>query len=100
MCCQSAERDEKIANSIRLFSWAIGGGLSLIAPTLLMKLHSTLLTQLLTAGGSVLFFALGIASLARGILPWVDAVNMAPQDVLTATAAYAAVLVVFVSQSS
>ena len=55
---QSADRDEKIANSIRLFWWAIGGGLSLIAPMLLMRLHNTLLTQLLTAGGRSFFLRL------------------------------------------
>ena len=54
---------EKAARVIRLFCWSFGGGLSLIAPMLLMRLHHTLLTQLLTTGLSVMIFAGVIAAL-------------------------------------
>lgn len=89
----------KAAKAIRLFCWGFGGGFSLIAPMLLMRLHRTLLTQLLTTGVSVIIFAAIVAAAAGGVIPGLEPVDLGPQDVLTATAAYAAVLVVFVSQS-
>jgi hypothetical protein len=63
-----------------------------------MRLHNTLLTQLLTTGISVMIFAGVIAAAAGGVIPGMEPIDLGPQDVLTATAAYAAVLVVFVSQ--
>lgn len=93
-----AVEEAKVAKVIRLFCWSFGGGLSLIAPMLLMRLHRTLLTQLLTTGLSVMIFAGVIAAAAGGAIPRLDPVDLGPQDILTATAAYAAVWVVFVSQ--
>lgn len=67
------------------------GGLILIAPMLIMRLHPTLLTVVLTT--SVFIVVVGIA-LA------VAMTDADPKDVLGATAAYAAVLVVFVGQGT
>lgn len=90
----------KIQKSLKLFAWAAGGGLSLIGPMLLMRLHRTLLTQLVTTCLAVMVFGAIVALLAGGLVPYVDPVDLGPQDVLTATAAYAAVLVVFISQDA
>ena len=70
----------------RLF-FALFGGLALVAPMLIMTLHPTKLTSLLTTS----LFIIAVAV----ILAWVmeDAQN---KDSVAATAAYAAVLVVFV----
>jgi len=101
---QEAQHRKQVAEALRLFCWGIGGGISLIAPMLLMVLHNTLLTQLLTqlltAGISVMLFAFVIASLAAGLVPKVSPIEFGPQGVWSATAAYAAVLVVFISTSS
>jgi hypothetical protein len=63
------------------------GGLSLIVPMLIMTLHQTRLTTLLTS--SLCIFAVA-ATLAAAM----DTAE--PKDIVAATAAYAAVLVVFV----
>jgi len=70
---------------------ALFGGIVLIAPMLIMRLHPTLLTELVTTSAFVLAFGI--------ILAWfmTDADR---KDILGATAAYAAVLVVFVGTSS
>jgi len=69
---------------------AILTGLSLIAPMLFMKLYDNLLAQLITASVAVL--------LLGAILAYLE--EMQKKDVVGATAAYAAVLVVFVGTSS
>jgi hypothetical protein len=65
------------------------GGAFLIGPMLLMVLHKTLLTTLLTSSICVFAFGLLMAMFLEK-----------PFDVLSATAAYAAVLVVFIGTSS
>jgi len=65
------------------------GGTFLIGPMLLMVLHKSLLTSLLTA--SICVFAFGLV-----LATFLDR----PFEVLSGTAAYAAVLVVFVGTSS
>jgi hypothetical protein len=97
---QYSQAKKKTTKVFQLFGWAFGGGLSLIAPMLVMRLHHTLLTQLLTTSIAVMLFAFCIAAFAAGAFPRFGPVDLGPQDVLTATAAYAAVLVVFVSQGS
>jgi VIT1/CCC1 family predicted Fe2+/Mn2+ transporter len=70
---------------------AIFGGLAVIVPMLIMSLHPTRLTQLLTASIFVVSVAL--------ILAWVmDEAER--KDIIAATAAYGAVLVVFVGASA
>jgi hypothetical protein len=70
---------------------ALFGGAVLIAPMLIMRLHPTLVTELVTT--SVFVLAFGI------ILAWFMT-DGDRKDVLGATAAYAAVLVVFIGTSS
>ncbi len=66
---------------------ALFGGVVVVAPMLIMTLHRTFLTTLLTTSLFVLVVGL--------ILAWsMDSAQ--PKDILTATAAYAAILVVFV----
>jgi hypothetical protein len=91
---------DKYAEINRRFWWGFGGGLALVGPMLIMRLHPTLLTQLLTTGLSVTAFALSVAVIFGGLIPYLGPLDLAPKDVLTATAAYAAVLVVFISQAS
>lgn len=66
---------------------AIIGGSFLIAPMLIMVLHPGTVTSLITTSVSVFTFGL-----AMSLSPFLDR----PFDVLSATAAYAAVLVVFI----
>lgn len=74
----------KLLDRIRM---ALFGGVVVVAPMLVMTLHRTLLTTLLTT--SMFVLAVGL------VLAWLmDSAE--PKDILTATAAYAAILVVFV----
>jgi hypothetical protein len=83
------ERQRKNAFSERL--WMGGfGGIALIGPMLLMVLHRDLNTSITTASVATVLFALLLAVAGR---------NLGGNDVLAATAAYAAVLVVFVGTS-
>lgn len=75
---------EDLLDRIRM---ALFGGVVVVAPMLIMTLHRTLLTALLTT--SLFVLAVGL------VLAWLmDSAE--PKDILTATAAYAAILVVFV----
>lgn len=69
---------------------AMFGGVALIGPMLIMTLHPSRNTSLVTASVSTFLFALLLAFIAS---------DSAGKDVLGATAAYAAVLVVFVGSS-
>ena len=69
---------------------ALFGGSTLITPMLIMRLHPTLLTELLTT--SLFVVVVGL------ILAWYMK-DADKKDILGATAAYAAVLVVFVGTS-
>ncbi|KAJ6013493.1 hypothetical protein N7540_008084 [Penicillium herquei] len=69
---------------------ALFGGAALIVPMLIMTLHPSKLNSLLTTS----LFVVGIAV----ILAWFMK-DAGPKDILGATAAYAAVLVVFVGTS-
>lgn len=75
---------------LRKICMAIFGGLSLIVPVLIMVLHPTLLTALVTTSVFVLFVGTVLAAVM---------VEAEPKDVVAATAAYAAVLVVFIGTS-
>ena len=67
------------------------GGCSLIAPMLIMRLHPTLVTQLVTTSVFILVVSIILAFYMR---------DAQKRDILAATAAYAAVLVVFVGTTS
>ena len=80
-------RRQRIEGLYQRVSMALFGGVVVVVPMLIMTLHRTLLTTLLTTSLFVLFVAL--------VLAWF--MNSAePKDILTAVAAYAAILVVFV----
>ena len=66
---------------------ALFGGVIVVAPMLIMTLHQDQLTALLTASLFVLVVAVVLAWFMK---------DAAEKDILTATAAYAAILVVFV----
>jgi hypothetical protein len=87
---KAAERLALQRFSSRL-AMALFGGFALIAPMLIMALHPTRLTSLLTT--SIFVFAVAIA------LAWYMK-EAQSKDVIGATAAYAAVLVVFVGTST
>lgn len=70
---------------------AILAGLALIVPMLIMRLHPTLLTQLLTTSLFILAF---------GVVLSIYLNDADETYIASATAAYAAVLVVFVGTSS
>jgi len=67
------------------------GGLALIGPMLIMTLHPSRNTSLITVSVATFLFALLLALLAR---------DSTGKDVLGATVAYAAVLVMFVGTST
>lgn len=69
---------------------AMFGGVALIGPMLIMTLHPSRNTSLITVSVSTFLFAPLLAFIAS---------DSAGKDVLGATAAYAAVLVVFVGSS-
>lgn len=68
----------------------IVGGLALIAPMLVMVLHGTVLASLLTVSVATILFA-GAGALY---------LEVGPVQLIGATAAYAAVLVVFVGTTN
>ena len=79
----------KQAFSERIWMGALGG-VAVIGPMLLMSLHRTLTTSLITSSVATVLFTLVLALGAR---------NLKGQEVLGAVAAYAAVLVVFIGTS-
>jgi len=79
----------KEAFSERLWM-GVFGGVAVIAPMLLMSLHRDLSTSLITSSVATMLFALVLALAAK---------SLKGQEILGATAAYAAVLVVFVGTS-
>ena len=83
-------RSEETALTERLVM-AMFGGVALIAPMLIMTLHPSRNVSLITTSLATFIFALFLA---------VGATNSAGKDVLAATAAYAAVLVVFVGTNT
>ncbi|KAM0797180.1 hypothetical protein BDR22DRAFT_785675, partial [Usnea florida] len=84
------ERSQKNALTERIIM-ALFGGAALIGPMLIMTLHQSRNTSLITASVATFLFALVIVLAAR---------DSAGKDVLAITAAYAAVLVVFVGTST
>jgi len=83
-------REQKKAFTGRV-AMALFGGVSLIVPMLVMTLHPSRNTSLITTSVATFVFAIALA---------IGATDTAGKDVLAATAAYAAVLVVFVGTSA
>jgi len=92
--------EEKVEEAIQRFMWGMGGGFALIAPMLIMVLHKTLLTTLLTSSVAVILLAFSVAVISSGLIPGTNTIDLGPRDVLAITATYAAVLVVFVGANS
>jgi len=82
-------RDKHKASSERLWMGSFGG-LALIVPMLIMVLDRGVKTSLIVTSVGTVLFAFALALAAR---------TLKGMDVLAATAAYAAVLVVFVGTS-
>lgn len=83
--------EENFVQYTRRVAIAMIGGVSLIAPMLIMVLHPGLVTSLVTT--SVFVFAFSL------VLVLLEFVTTTSFDVVSATAAYAAVLVVFIGTS-
>lgn len=81
----SMNRKEMIEQFTRKVAMAMIGGLFLIVPMLIMVLHPGLVTSLVTTSACVFGFGLVMSVFLS-----------APFEVLSGTAAYAAVLVVFI----
>jgi len=93
---QHAEMVEKHRAELKMtwqrFAFAMLGGLALIVPVLLIVVHTTPVPvrPLVVVSISILLFALGVAVFSKAV----------PENLLAATAAYAAVLVVFISNTN
>ncbi|KAF2432058.1 hypothetical protein EJ08DRAFT_695858 [Tothia fuscella] len=88
---EQKRRQKERKRYISRVKMAVFGGLALIIPMLVMTLHSSQLTVLLTTS----IFVLTVAMILAATMTEAE-----PKDVVGATAAYAAVLVVFVGAST
>ncbi|KAI0117674.1 hypothetical protein GGR51DRAFT_499696 [Nemania sp. FL0031] len=79
-------RRSKFRNTVARFSSAIIGGLIIVAPLLILVAHDATPKTLAVISTSILLFALGIALFSKA----------EPENLLAATAAYAAVLVTLI----
>lgn len=88
-----SQRRDRVARRLgmrnRLIA-AVFGGLSLIVPMLIMAIHPSHVKTLVTSSVAVLLFAVGLA--------WKSTAKI--ETLLATTAAYAAVMVVFVGVNS
>ncbi len=97
------------AQVLNHFAMASVGGISLIVPMLIMALHRSRVTSLVTTSVAVVLFAIVLAvwPLISRHFPWMKGrtdladvdESLGNKDVLLITAAYTAVLVVFVGAS-
>lgn len=79
-------RDRSLKEFLRRFTMALFGGVTLVGPMLLMVLHKDRTSDLSTTSVAVFFFAIVVAYYS----------DATPEAIVSAVAAYAAVLVVFV----
>lgn len=84
-------RAEELQRYLGRLGMGVLGGLAIIVPMLIMVLHNTLPTTLVTTSLATLLFAV--------VLAW-SGQPREPEGVLAATATYAAVLVVFIGATS
>lgn len=87
---QQKEMDKRARVARLRYPFALVGGLALIIPVLIMVANTTSAKPLVVASVSILLFAFTVAKFS----------NSSPENLLAATAAYAAVLVVFVSNTT
>jgi hypothetical protein len=83
------DKSKRFDEYLKRIGVAVLTGISLIAPMLVMKLLGGLTTQLVTASVSIIVAGIVLALVG----------DMEKKDVVSATAAYAAVLIVFVGAS-
>jgi VIT1/CCC1 family predicted Fe2+/Mn2+ transporter len=83
------QRKKSLRDMVRRFGIAILGGVALIVPMLVMTLHKSRNTGIITASLATFVFAAFVAAFS----------NAQGHQLLNAVAAYAAVLVVFVGAS-
>lgn len=92
----SLSKEEKFQQTLQRLGMAIMGGAFLIGPMWLMVLQNQLYTTLITTTAFVFGFGLVIS-----IVPtFVDGARLGMETVMSVTAAYAAVLVVFVGTTA
>lgn len=92
----SLSKEEKFNQTLQRLGMAILGGAFLIGPMWLMVLKNQLYTTLITTTAFVLGFGIVIS-----IVPtFVDGARLGMETVMSVTAAYAAVLVVFVGTTA
>jgi hypothetical protein len=80
---------EAFKQKMRRFAMAVAGGIALIVPVVVMSCHQSLTWSLATTSIATVLFAIFITLYSRA----------EEKDILAATAAYAAVLVVFIGTS-
>jgi hypothetical protein len=100
----------KLVDILTSFLFAFAGGIALIAPMLIMVLHPSRNTSLIVTCVFVFAFALGLALYStlityvrtryKSLKDVVGESDLKAKEILGATAAYAAVLVVFVGTST
>jgi len=83
------ERATEFHMALKRFCFAILGGLAIIIPILIIALGDVPTKTMVTISVAIFLFALAVA--------WASTTS--PENLLGATAAYAAVLMVFISQS-
>jgi hypothetical protein len=79
-------RAARVSLACRRFTFAIAGGIGIVAPVLGMAYHAVELKNAILLSTAILTFAIGVALFSAA----------APENLLAATAAYAAVLAVFI----
>ncbi|KAI0376489.1 hypothetical protein F5Y04DRAFT_210837 [Hypomontagnella monticulosa] len=91
--------DEQVKEATLRFTWAVGAGLFLLLPVLIMSLLPTLIISLIVTSLSVFLFAFTASFISAGLVPGLNLKDFGVKDILASTLAYAAVLVVFVGTS-
>jgi hypothetical protein len=90
----NAEKTERNRTAVRhaciRFCFAVLGGLAIIVPTMAIALHSVSQTVMTVVCVSIAIFSCGVALLSTA----------SPESLLGATAAYAAVLMVFMNRGN
>jgi VIT1/CCC1 family predicted Fe2+/Mn2+ transporter len=93
---QASFEEAKLRNRFWIkFAVAMIGGTFLIVPMLIMTLHNSLTTSLVTVSVAVILFALAIVLSSE-----VTGADPSQLELVVSTAAYAAVLVVFVGTNN
>jgi predicted anti-sigma-YlaC factor YlaD len=87
---QAEKRRQRLKLAWKRFIFAIVGGIAIVVPVLIIVAGTASVKTLVVVSVSIFLFALGVALFSSAV----------PESLLAATAAYAAVLIVFVTSSS